>query len=82
MRNVSIARRNGAVSTPHRVRLSSAAASLDQEPVAERFPGAIEIVDINHAKQHLRDAANAIYGAGTGLPDARAEAPLLIRCSV
>ena len=32
---------------------------------AEQFPGAIEIVDIYHAKQHLCDVAKAIYGAGT-----------------
>ena len=34
---------------------------------AEQFPGAIEIVDIYHAKQHLCDVAKAIYGAGTDL---------------
>ena len=33
----------------------------------EQFPGAIEIVDIYHAKQHLCDVAKAIYGAGTDL---------------
>jgi hypothetical protein len=36
----------------------------------EQFPGAIEIVDIYHAKQHLCDVAKAIYGAGTALADA------------
>ena len=36
---------------------------------AEQFPGAIEIVDIYHAKQHLCDVAKAIYGAGTDLAD-------------
>ena len=41
---------------------------------AEQFPGAIEIVDIYHAKQHLCDAAKAIYGAGTDLADAWAKA--------
>ena len=35
----------------------------------EQFPGAIEIVDIYHAKQHLCDAAKAIYGPGTDLAD-------------
>ena len=35
----------------------------------EQFPGAIEIVDIYHAKQHLCDVAKAIYGAGTDLAD-------------
>ena len=34
---------------------------------AEQFPGAIEIVDIYHAKGHLCDVAKAIYGAGTDL---------------
>ena len=34
---------------------------------AEQFPGAIEIVDLYHAKQHLCDVAKAIYGAGTDL---------------
>ena len=34
---------------------------------AEQFPGAIEIVDIYHAKGHLCDVAKAIHGAGTDL---------------
>ena len=34
---------------------------------AEQFPGAIQIVDIYHAKGHLCDVAKAIYGAGTDL---------------
>ena len=34
---------------------------------AEQFPGAIEIVDIYHAKQHLCDVAKALYGPGTDL---------------
>ena len=34
---------------------------------AEQFPGAIKIVDIYHAKQHLCDVAKAIYGPGTAL---------------
>ena len=33
----------------------------------EQFPGAIEIVDLYHAKGHLCDVAKAIYGAGTDL---------------
>ena len=36
---------------------------------AEQFPGAIEIVDIYHAKQHLCDVGKAIYGPGTDLAD-------------
>ena len=35
----------------------------------EQFPGAIEIVDIYHAKQHLCDVAKAVYGPGTDLAD-------------
>jgi hypothetical protein len=31
------------------------------------FPGAIQIVDLFHAKQHLSDVAKVIYGAGTDL---------------
>ena len=33
----------------------------------ELFPGAIQIVDLFHAKQHLSDVAKAVYGAGTDL---------------
>lgn len=33
----------------------------------EQFPGAIQIVDLYHAKQHLSDVAKAIYGAGSEL---------------
>ena len=36
---------------------------------AEQFPGAIQIVDIYHAKQHLCDVAKAIYGPGTDLAE-------------
>ena len=42
---------------------------------AEQFPGAIEIVDIYHAKQHLCDVAKAIYGPGTDLADRWARDP-------
>ena len=31
----------------------------------ELFPGAIQIVDLFHAKQHLWDVAKAVYGPGT-----------------
>jgi hypothetical protein len=31
------------------------------------FPGARQIVDLFHAKQHLSDVATAVYGAGTDL---------------
>jgi hypothetical protein len=33
----------------------------------EHFPGAIQIVDLYHAKGHLSDVAKAIYGAGSDL---------------
>lgn len=33
----------------------------------ELFPGAIQIVDLYHAKGHLWDVAKAIYGAGSDL---------------
>ncbi len=33
----------------------------------ERFPGAIQIVDLYHAKGHLCEVAKAIYGPGTDL---------------
>ena len=36
----------------------------------EQFPGAVEIVDIYHAKQHLSDAAKALYGPGADRADA------------
>ena len=42
---------------------------------AEQFPGAIEIVDIYHAKQHLCDVAKTLYGPGTDLADACGQGP-------
>jgi len=33
----------------------------------ELFPGAVQIVDLFHAKGHLWDAAKAIYGAGSAI---------------
>ena len=36
----------------------------------EQFPGAIEIVDVYHARQHLSDVARALYGPGTDRADA------------
>lgn len=35
----------------------------------EQFPGAIQIVDLFHAKGHLWDVAKAIYGAGSDLAE-------------
>jgi hypothetical protein len=34
---------------------------------ADSFPGACQIVDLFHAKQHLADVAKGIYGPGTDL---------------
>jgi hypothetical protein len=34
---------------------------------SEQFPGAIQIVDIFHAKQHLSDVAKAVYGPSSDL---------------
>ena len=67
---MSIARRNGAVSTPRTVRSSSGTTLRGLgTSAAEQFPDAVEIVDIYHAKQHLCDVAKAIYGPGTDLAD-------------
>lgn len=35
----------------------------------EQFPGAVQIVDLYHAKSHLCDVAKAIYGPGSDLGD-------------
>jgi hypothetical protein len=35
----------------------------------EHFPGAIQILDLYHAKGHLWDVAKAIYGSGTDLAE-------------
>ena len=35
--------------------------------VAELFPGAVEIVDVWHAKERLWEVARAVYGSGTDL---------------
>ncbi len=35
----------------------------------EQFPGAIQIIDLYHAKGHLWDVAKAIYGAGSDLAE-------------
>ena len=42
-------------------------------PAGEQFPGATEIVDIYHARQHLSDVAKALYGPGTDRADAWAK---------
>ena len=33
--------------------------------VAEHFPGAVQIVDLYHAKEHVWDVAHAVFGHGT-----------------
>jgi len=33
--------------------------------VAEHFPGAVQIVDLSHAKEHVWDVAHAVFGRGT-----------------
>ena len=42
---------------------------MDLERRRRAVSGAIEIVDIYHAKQHLCDVAKALYGPGTDLAD-------------
>lgn len=40
---------------------------------AEHFPGAVEIVDLYHAKEHVWDVARAVFGAGTAQASAWAK---------
>ena len=68
--NRSIAKQYGAVSTPQPSAIVIGdGAEWIWNLAAEQFPGAIEIVDLYHAKQHLCDVAKAIYGPGTDLAD-------------
>jgi hypothetical protein len=60
------AQRRGFDRAPRRVVLGDGAPWI-WNLAAELFPGAIQIVDLFHAKQHLSDVATAIYGAGTDL---------------
>ena len=70
--------RNGEVPTPaaERVVIGDGAAWI-WNLAAEQVPGAVEIVDFHHARQHLRDIAKAIYrpdptwpaGPGTAVPN-------------
>ncbi len=39
----------------------------------EQFPGAVQIVDLFHAKEHLWDVAKAVYGPGTDMAERWAE---------
>lgn len=60
------ARRRGFSRAPRCVVLGDAAPWI-WNTVGELFPGAIEIVDIYHAEEHLNDVARAIWGAGSDL---------------
>ena len=62
------ANRRGFDTAAQRVVLGDGAAWI-WNLAAEQFPGAIEIVDIYHAKQHLCDVAKALYGPGTDRAD-------------
>jgi len=46
---------------------------------AEHFPGAVQILDLSHAKEHVWDVAHAVFGPGTaaGTAWARAACSLL-----
>jgi hypothetical protein len=60
------AQRRGFDQAPRRVVLGDGAAWI-WHLADDLFPGAIQIVDLFHAKQHLSDVATAVYGAGTAL---------------
>jgi len=59
-------RRRGFDQAPRRVVLGDGAPWI-WNLAEEQFPGAIQIVDLYHAKGHLWDVAKAIYGPGTDL---------------
>jgi hypothetical protein len=60
------AQRRGFDQAPRRVTLGDGAPWI-WNLIDDLFPGAIQIVDLFHAKQHLSDVAKAIYGPGTDL---------------
>jgi hypothetical protein len=60
------AQRRGFDQAPRRVVLGDGAAWI-WNLADEGLPGAIQIIDLFHAKQHLSDVAKAIYGTGTDL---------------
>ena len=62
------AARRGFHDAPRRVVLGDGAAWI-WNWADEHAPGAIQIVDVWHAKEHLFEAAKAIHGAGTDLAD-------------
>jgi hypothetical protein len=59
-------RRRGFDQAPRRVVLGDGALWI-WNLADEQFPGAIQIVDLYHAKGHLWDVAKAIHGAGSDL---------------
>ena len=64
----SCARRRAAASTRPRAASCWATARRGSGTwPTEHFPGAVQIVDRFHAKQHLSDVGKAIYGATTAL---------------
>ena len=66
-RNARTAKRGAAASTPRRRVILGDGAEWAWNLAAEQFPGALEIVDLYHAKGHLSDVAKALYGPGTDL---------------
>lgn len=60
--------RRGFEQAPRRVVLGDGAPWI-WKLADEQFPGAIQIVDLYHAKGHLWDVAKAIYGAGTDMAE-------------
>jgi len=60
------AQRRGFDCAPRRVVLGDGAAWI-WHLADDLFPGARQIVDLFHAKQHLSDVAKTVYGAGTDL---------------
>lgn len=67
------ARRRGFDRAPRRVVLGDGAPWI-WNLADEILPGALQIVDLFHAKGHLWDVAKAIYGAGTDLAEQWAKA--------
>jgi len=62
------AARRGFQDAPRRVVLGDGAAWI-WKLADEHAPGAVQIVDIWHAKEHLFEVAKGIFGAGTDLAD-------------
>lgn len=60
------AQRRGFDQAPRRVALGDGALWI-WNIVAEQFPGATQIVDLYHAKEHIFEVAKAIYGASSDM---------------